>query len=677
MDRFFPHKRYKAKYFYNSYNRIYVECRNGKANEILPTEVANSCTGCSIYYRYQIYSNGFRCIECPRNTIASTKTGHKEKYCNISHDNFESTEILENEKKTNCNNHVENSIGRESNTPPILDYCQCPNNMARVFQRAPNDSSKKYRCISKELALKITDRTALDYAVINNVFTPKEKIFFYYKNCDPFRDYYSYHLDNYICLCPPKQIYSDGKCKYCTDSEIIDPENQIKCINCSNGKILTLDGKGCMCPYSDEPQSKDCNEATQNKKFCSGNLGLKNGKCKPCIGNKLKSKITGECVCPDGEYISSDNDCNVCSNGFTEMKTDEIHCVCQKGKYINSNDKCVNCADGYTTIEINQTKCFCSDGKFIDSYNMCIDCPSGKFINYNNICVDCINGLTTNATNQKTCFCPEGKFINYSNICVDCINGLTTKEINQTSCICPEGKYLYYGTNECYDCPHGYTSFGINQTNCLCPSGKFIGDRYICFDCPRGYTSFGINQTNCICTPGKFIDDNYDCVDCIYGYTTIGINQTNCICSEDRFINSEGKCVDCPAGKFINSENVCIDCIDGLTTKETNQTSCICPEGKFINSRTNECVDCTDGLITKEINETSCICPEGKFINSDSICVDCTVGTFSTSIDSKKCNKCPFFKTTNTTKSNSMKLCNKVDSVMLAAIIITITIISG
>ncbi|MES1906688.1 MAG: hypothetical protein MHPSP_004798, partial [Paramarteilia canceri] len=116
-----------------------------------------------------------------------------------------------------------------------------------------------------------------------------------------------------------------------------------------------------MCPYSNEPQSKDCKEATENEKFCSGNLVFNEGRCKPCLKNKIKSEITSRCICPEGKQINSSGKCVDCINGYTTDDIDQKQCICPEGKYINFSNVCVDCTHGYTTDDIDQTSCLCPE----------------------------------------------------------------------------------------------------------------------------------------------------------------------------------------------------------------------------------------------------------------------------------------------------------------------------
>ncbi|MES1905600.1 MAG: hypothetical protein MHPSP_002686, partial [Paramarteilia canceri] len=318
--------------YYEDNNNLnkYLKCPVGKGINNPDKNRLSQCNGCTIYYKYLKTDSDFKCIKCPSFTIAGGYNGHTSLSCDISYNEYKSNEVLSTERKevifkgindilsnerkevrSNeikdvlskekylCSKYLDDSIGRKENTPPIIDYCQCPDNMPRVnfgksFFGIKAFQIKSY-CLTQKSALKLIDSSRLDYAVRNFVFNnPIEFIF--YKICNPDRDYLVSYAD---CLCPPKQIYSDGKCKLCTYSDPVDPEYQVKCTKCPIGKILTLNGKDCMCPYSDVPQSNNCEEATKNEKICSGNLVLNNGKCILCPENQIKSKITGQCICPE------------------------------------------------------------------------------------------------------------------------------------------------------------------------------------------------------------------------------------------------------------------------------------------------------------------------------------------------------------------------------------------
>ncbi|MES1903522.1 MAG: hypothetical protein MHPSP_003398 [Paramarteilia canceri] len=335
-DEILELKEFKRNYFFDKSKNKFIQCSEGKATNS-STYKTNSCTGCTIYHKYlEINYSTFKCNNCSDGTIASFTNAHKNLDCDISYSDYKLTEI-ENNGKRNCSDILLDSIGREENTPPILDYCQCPNNMPRIrYNNLNNNKNGLINCLPKSKALEIIDQKGLDYVVDNLVQLDNELIT--YQNCDPLRD--STHSNSEkICLCPPNRIYSDGKCKLCTDSDPEETETKIRCVRCSKEKILTLDGKGCMCPYSDYPQSYKCNESTVNEKFCSGNFGLKDGKCQYCSENEIKSDITGECFCPAGKYINSEQKC----------------VSCQKGKFSDSfnSNKCKKCPFLKTTKGFN------------------------------------------------------------------------------------------------------------------------------------------------------------------------------------------------------------------------------------------------------------------------------------------------------------------------------------
>ncbi|MES1902654.1 MAG: hypothetical protein MHPSP_001653, partial [Paramarteilia canceri] len=340
---------YIYNYYFDEVEHKYKKCPVGKENDYDALPTTNTCTKCSVHYKYVNTNSGLICKKCPDKTFARIVYYDESSRCSFRYDNYHLKSIFDYDFFS-CDYPFENSIGRKENTPPFFDYCQCPNNMPRVKLYNSLEKKDKFDCLSRDLQLKHIDPNGLDYAVLNTVFISDIE-YIEYRNCNPYRDFKTNLID--LCLCPREQVYSDGKCKSCSDSDMIDPKIQVKCSKCTGGKILTLNGKGCMCPYSDDPQSNDCEEATENEKICSGNLVLSNGKCIPCSKNQIISKTTDECVCPKGKYINKQNIC----------------VECQKGEFSNLSNatECIKCGFFKTTVGTNSnTELQCNKNNYIN-----------------------------------------------------------------------------------------------------------------------------------------------------------------------------------------------------------------------------------------------------------------------------------------------------------------------
>ncbi|MES1902428.1 MAG: hypothetical protein MHPSP_001180 [Paramarteilia canceri] len=332
-------KLFRTNAYYDKNSAEYVMCSGGKTTEILSPTKIHRCTGCSIFHRYEQNTDGFMCISCENKMIASTSNNHKNKACDISYDRFRLTQIYFDNNVKECNDLIINSVGRDQNTPPIINFCQCPNNMPRVEITARNNSGineKLITCLEIEEANKIIDNKALDYAVINTVETIDKK--YIYRNCNPNREDY-YYLN--ICLCPPKYIFIDSICKKCTEMYVEDSETENICTYCPADRYLSLDGNSCMCPYSDKPTSKDCKETPNNSNYCSGNLVVINKKCQICPDGLIKSSIDDICICLPGKFKNNQNQCLECPIGtFSSLKNPY---------------KCTKCSLFMTTVSPNSS----------------------------------------------------------------------------------------------------------------------------------------------------------------------------------------------------------------------------------------------------------------------------------------------------------------------------------
>ncbi|MES1903564.1 MAG: hypothetical protein MHPSP_003482, partial [Paramarteilia canceri] len=369
-----------------------LKCPDGQTTAINRKMGSDKCLGCSINYRKIFDSPGnFSCKKCEDNFIAAITNNHDSSTCEIIN-NYDPIYILEEGKQLRCSDLIANSIGRDPGTLPISIFCKCPNNYPKVYQ---GNKKSKFECLDQSTLKNIIFLEILDYAVVN--FVEFNEINYVFFNCDPYRDHFN---PNEKCLCPPSYIFHNSKCKLCVDYEPEDKINKHHCVRCPEEKHLSLDGKSCMCPYSDKPQSAECGEPKENDMHCTGNLALINGSCQVCVRKKIKSSINGQCVCPYSEKLLDDfcNECDIESSS-------EINCKC-----------------GGNAEKIG-TKCQCKNHQFLNSNNECIDCPKGYI---------------RNKTHQNACICPEGKFINDSKICINCPRRIILIYSYKNKCkICP------------------------------------------------------------------------------------------------------------------------------------------------------------------------------------------------------------------------------------------------
>ncbi|MES1902834.1 MAG: hypothetical protein MHPSP_002009, partial [Paramarteilia canceri] len=382
--------------FFNKNEHKCVKCNGGRISGKFLHNLDKGCNGCSENYYLDFSSNDkikYQCKKCSNNMLASTIQNHEITTCSIMN-SYKLTDVLINGKIKSCKEIIKNSIQRVQNSPPFSNFCKCSNNLPKLYHLL---NEVDMICLKLKKIKKIIDYRGLDYAIINNVEI--DNIKYSYINCDPYRDGYN-SVDK--CLCPPGYIFIDFKCKLCILSEPQNPENYHQCVSCSSDRHLSLDGKKCMCPYSNKPQSANCTEPTNTDIHCSGNFGLVNGTCQLCPNNKIKSKFNDKCICPYSLYPVDEEckECNtkninnkICKCGGDAILLDNI-CSCIINQIIDYDKNSINSTNETNNDIINKNPKTCS-------------CPAGMVINANNECVDCPRGTYSHSNNSKKCLnCP-------------------------------------------------------------------------------------------------------------------------------------------------------------------------------------------------------------------------------------------------------------------------------
>ena len=100
-------------------------------------------------------------------------------------------------------------------------------------------------------------------------------------------------------------------------------------------------------------------------------------------------------------------------------------------------------------------------------------------------------------------------------------------------------------------------------------------------------------------------------------------------------------CDVCAAGKIQASETSCMNCPEGYFSSEGDSQCTECASGKFSSVGSAACADCPGGKYAQEGSSGCVDCASGKFSRSgDMSCTDCTAGTYSIS-GSSSCTTCP------------------------------------
>ncbi|MES1905518.1 MAG: hypothetical protein MHPSP_002517 [Paramarteilia canceri] len=355
---------------YDNKNRkiVCIPCIKGTISIKNSDKGNQECIGCLMHFkRVNIINLGhYYCKECPRNRLSDLNFPSYSESCDIEN-NFELNKILVDGELLECSKKIENSLGRDKNTLPYSTHCKCPNDSPRVIIR---NSEFTMTCLSADLSKKIIDYKGLDYRLINTV--KFSNIIYFYINCDPNRE----SVDLYeTCLCPPGYIFSDYRCKQCTNGNLIDTNRQHYCLECKKSGILSLDGKDCSNYDFNFSETPD-NMATHLKeRNCFGNFVYTDNSCQLCEGKKVKSLKNNRCICPYSPK-PQDKDCNVCVSDDVDSKNCECGgnsrlsanlCICGQNQFVNSNNECFDCEKGFITDHLSPNYCVCPAGKFIDN----------------------------------------------------------------------------------------------------------------------------------------------------------------------------------------------------------------------------------------------------------------------------------------------------------------------
>ncbi|MES1903239.1 MAG: hypothetical protein MHPSP_002803, partial [Paramarteilia canceri] len=141
-----------------------IYCDFGKTSvKDIYSNYLSKCKGCPIHYRYLKSSSGYSCIRCCSNMIASYKNYHNNQCCYVDN-NYDDKDIISDGKTIKCSDKVVNSLGRDTNTPPLYIYCKCPNNMPKLFLTNIDNNKSILTCVDNLITKKIIDIKGLEYS---------------------------------------------------------------------------------------------------------------------------------------------------------------------------------------------------------------------------------------------------------------------------------------------------------------------------------------------------------------------------------------------------------------------------------------------------------------------------------------------------------------------------------
>ena len=266
------------------------------------------------------------------------------------------------------------------------------------------------------------------------------------------------------------------------------------------GKVnLTTDCTDKFNEFCTLCDDKRCIRCTLDPNTCAGDQYKDTASCtckdcKETYGEDCEKCTEKKCLtCPDGQYLDSDNNCQLCSDKFTNCAICTIDkcAVCENNYILNGND-CI--ADCNTLFGPNCTNC---------TINACTACKNGYALK-NGTCQSC-SSLFSNCTacSASTCSaCKSGYTLKNGKCEIDCSKfGANCTSCTTSACTaCKSGFILKNGA--CTTCS---ALFGSNCT--ACTSDK-------CMACNSNYTLYNGNcLTDCeikltkstFCTGNDFI----------------------------------------------------------------------------------------------------------------------------------------------------------------------------
>jgi hypothetical protein len=447
----------------------------------------------------------------------------------------------------------------------------------------------------------------------------------------------------------------------------VDASGHQTCI-CQPGYYSTSDGS---CVQSNCNADPFCSQCEQGLKLCIQCLASKNRII------KLPESI---CVCMDGYYADSKNNCVACPSGCgicssasncsscVTLATPSYNgqCACPAQTYFTvSSDGvrycaacgpyCTNCVDANTcTTCVNSftktvdNKCVCSAKNFINSAGQCVPCATGcqQCTSATN-CSNCISPLVLQGTVcQASC---NNGFTALGSVCQGCPTGCLQCTQNFICFYCADKLYMYNGA--CYSvCPAG--TIGDSSTGnwncvpCNAPCQTCMNHPSFCTSCQngQGYLQTSAVSQSCVqtCNDGTFASNGV-CQVCDFKCATCLGSATNCIsCPANQILYQGGCWATCP-GILLQSTGTgsatCVDnCPNGFYKVSATECAPCSPQCTTCDSGPSNCTSCQQGSVS--LNGTcSVTCGENQF-SFQGVCVSCSVSCYGCSVTPTNCNTC-------------------------------------
>ncbi|KAJ6229009.1 g protein-coupled receptor-related [Anaeramoeba flamelloides] len=189
---------------------------------------------------------------------------------------------------------------------------------------------------------------------------------------------------------------------------------------------------------------------------------------------------------------------------------------------------------------------------------------------------------------------------------------------------CDLGTYMdNYGSTACYKCKQGHFTSHSASINCeMCQVGTYQGStgQSICHNCTRGHYQEGVGKSKCL--------------ECDVGYYNNEEGQSSCsICGRGRYSPNATDCVPCGMGEYnnANGRSKCLECEKGTYTDLYGSQECrICHfntyQDQLGQTKCNTCPKYTVTRSTRSNSITECICQQQYYGPGGGPCLECPVG---------------------------------------------------
>lgn len=475
-----------------------------------------------------------------------------------------------------------------------------------------------------------------------------------------------------ICIIGSELLYD--MCQPCRSGKYALTQEPFGCQVCAAGKYREystgLDLSECTdCPADSSTYAYDANNLPAGWQYYMEDPAQLYEAVSLCKCNSGYSRIdiyshyfeTDPCTaCEAGKYYDRDQFSWLERQGNLQLWT----CIdCESGKYGTETamSACNTCAAHSSTDgNTGQTSCACEAGFTRTEAGSCNLCAAGKF-KYawgDHACDDCATGTVSTADRRNCEQCPNYETTDTSNPpeC-KCREGYTRSGGVDSACVeCIAGKYKNIVSDDiCSNCAAGRKNIGVTaaiteDAGCpVCEIGKFLYEsppvQSVCNDCREFSTTEqeqSVRQGQCKCNAGYYsvFDANYASVaDGTTGYTWSPNVCTACEAGTfQALIRDHNQCDDCALGKYSSeAASVCISCTVGTYSTTVNAQSI------------DSCTACVAGKYSLQEaanSQDACLsCVAGKYSSAGaSHCTDCSAGKYSTTLEADSnlmCIACP------------------------------------